>query len=113
MRAFYVPSLNPPDVYRDTQIKGNVETYQFDASSWAADNAAVSDSTWTLRSGNASIGTPSESSNVASCEITFSEVGRQLIKVELETAGNAKTVVHLDVMVKEPYTLADDYGLHL
>ena len=110
-KEYTVTANNNPRVFRDVGIKGGAKTYQIDFSAWADDNNDLSTVTWSLESGSASISSISLSSNIASALVTFSDVGRSLIKI-LADSGTEIYVAYIDVVVKDPtYEYVDDYGL--
>lgn len=98
-RDYFITARNNPDVFRDVQKKGGVETYTFDASAWAEDNNTITTATWSVEKGNATISGQALASNVASAQVSFPEAGGSLIKLLLDT-GTELFVVHVDVIAR-------------
>lgn len=89
---------------------GDVETITIDLSSWVAGNSAITSATWTLKSGDVSLGTPTTVSPTTTCSITASQQTRARIVVK---AINATQTVSITILIKveEPKDLGTyDYG---
>lgn len=86
--------------------KGDVETIPYDFSAWGT----VSSATWSLFSGSSvSLGTPSLASNVATIELTITDVGKSTVKLVV-TDGTKTIVEWLSIKAEEPQTV-NDYGV--
>ena len=91
-------------------FKGESQSIEYDFSPWEADNGSVTSVVWEVKSGDASIGSESLASSVASCVVTTSNSGRSMIKLTA-TAGSNVFVTHLKVVAKDPDVVVEDYGL--
>ena len=108
---FYVTSEDNPDKLFSRVNKNDAVTYSFDFRPWQEDNHTITSVTWTLEAGNASLGTPSTTSGVSTCLVTFSNAGKSLISVKATTSTEVKKVF-LAVLAKDELLAAtDDYGL--
>lgn len=89
---------------------GDVETITIDLASWVAANAAITSATWTLKSGDVSLNTPTTASPTTRCTITTTQQTRARIVVK---AINASQTVSITILIKveEPKDLGTyDYG---
>lgn len=109
---FYVTDKNRLQPRQITQYKGDVQSHTVDFSSWAEDNSDVTDVTWTVESGQASIIGESLASNVATINLTTSESGHSMIKATATDGTNTK-VVYIRIRCRDPqaYSEIPDYGL--
>lgn len=110
MPKYFITADNNPRIFKDTDNKDSIKTYEFDFSSWEEDNSAVTSVTWEVQSGQASIGNEALASSVASAQITLSEVGGSVIKITAAT-GTQTYVTKLDILTKDPNRTVHDYGL--
>ena len=112
MPDFYITDQNRQQVRQRLQFKGDVKSLSVDFNPWADDNGTVTSVTWSVESGNATIGTEALSSNVASSIITTSESGNSMIKL-VATDGTHSEAVYIKVLTKDPqsiYSVTTDYG---
>jgi hypothetical protein len=91
-------------------FKNGVETVTLDYSPWSDDYGTVTAVTATVKSGQASIGNESLTSNVKSMTISTPETGASMITLTA-TAGNNTDISYLYVYSKDPNTVTEDYGL--
>lgn len=112
MKTIYVTAQNELKTpYKDRAYKSDVKTYQIDFAPWAEDNATVTSVTWTVESGDVAVSGNALSSNVATANITMTDTGKALVKIQA-TAGSLKKSVYLDIKVNDPDTFFDnDYGI--
>jgi len=111
MADFYVMDKTRQQVRQLLQFKGDIKALSVDFSSWADDNAAVTSATWSVESGQASIGTEALASNIASCLVTTSESGWSMIKLTV-TDGTHTQAIYIKCRAKDPQTVtSDDYGM--
>ena len=94
--------------YKDRIYKGDVKTYRFDFRAWAEDNNNLTGVDWVVESGQASVSSEAHSSNVATANITATESGRSLIKVQA-TDGTLVKTAYLDLKIFDPEVFIDDY----
>jgi len=87
---FVVTSKDNPRQQYDEVSKNDSVKYTIDFTPWQDDNDTVTSITWTLESGQASIGTPSTTAAVSSCVISFPQAGRSMISVLATTATLTK-----------------------
>jgi len=85
---------------------GDAENIAFNFSSWVLANATVTACTWTLKSGDVSLGTPSLASNVSTCLITAASTTRARILIKA-TAGSQVVSQTLLIRVIEPKDRAE------
>ena len=114
MADYYVMAETRSQVRRRLAMKGDVKKISVDFSSWVDDNGTVTSVTWTTESGQASIGTKTLSSNVASAILTTSEAGGSMLKITA-TDGTHTEALYIRVLTKDPQavTAIPDYGLLL
>ena len=112
MTTFYVTEKNRQQPRQLTQFRGDVKAHSIDFSPWAEDNGTVTAVTWTVESGEGSIGGEALSSNVASIRLTTSEAGMSMIKASA-TEGTHTEVVYIKIRCRDPHALSavPDYGL--
>lgn len=108
--AFIVTANRNRDIEQVLTFKDGVEKVTIDYSPWEDDNAAVTAITWTVQSGQATVGSTALASSVATGYITTTEQGASLIQVKA-TAGSNTHVMHLEVRAKDPEYPSQDYGL--
>ena len=96
------------------QAKSSVEEYRIDFTPQADySGTSVSSVEWLIEYGNSVlISDESLTSNLASANITGSNVGRATLKVKASMANGAIRVKHIEINVTEPHTRSyrDDYG---
>ena len=109
--SFTLASKPSIDVFRDTASEGDTKTYEFDLTAWQEENSTVTDVTWTVEGGTASISNEQLSAGTASALINFSSKTKTLISILITTANETKKL-WLDVSVKKLTTFSggDDYG---
>jgi len=112
MTDFFIGNETRVGVRNILQYKGDVKKHSFDFNVWADDNAAVTSITWTVESGQASIGTETLSSSVAGIILTTSEQSAGIIK-GVATDGTHSRAIYVRYLAKDPQSFADipDYGL--
>jgi hypothetical protein len=89
---------------------GDAETITLNLSSWIAANSAITSATWTLKSGDVSLGTPATTSPTTSCVITAASQTRARIVVKC-TAGTQILSTTILIKVEEPQDIGTyDYG---
>lgn len=89
---------------------GDAQNIALDFSSWVAANAAITSATWTLKSGDVSLGTPATASNVTTCLITAASQTRARIVVKA-ISGTQSISTTILLKVEEPKDLGTyDYG---
>lgn len=108
---FTLAAKTKVDVFKDIASIGDVQDYNFDCTAWEDDNETITDATWTIESGTASIASESVTSGVVSASLTFSQAGRSVVSVLLETAGSSRKKIWLEVGVKDTYRYTDDYNM--
>ena len=109
-RSFTLVANRQTQVFRTVAFKDEVEKYSIELTPWEEDNGDVTTATWTVKSGNVSIGSKTLTSNVAAAVLTFSDSGSSLIQLKL-TDGTHTVVVHFYILAKDPFRAANDYGL--
>ena len=89
---------------------GDAETVTLNLSSWVAANSAITSATWTLKSGDVSLGAPSTTSPTTSCLVTAASQTRARIVVKC-VAGTQTISNTILIKVEEPKDLGTyDYG---
>ena len=91
-------------------FKGERVSVKFKLGPWEDDNGAVSTVTWTVKNGQASIGSEALSSSIASAVLTLSEIGHTVIEFKAAGADNTH-VQYLNVLTKRHKTYGEDYGM--
>ena len=109
-RSYTVLANRQTQVIKTLAFKDEIEKYSFDLTPWEEDNGTVTTATWTVKSGNVSIGSKTLTANVAAAVLTFSEGGWNLIQLKL-TDGTHTVVVTLQILVKDPNRAISDYGM--
>lgn len=96
--------------FDDRVSKGGARTYKIDFGPWAENNNAVTGVTWEIKSGQATISNETLATNIATALISFSEAGKQLIKVTA-TTGTQTYIVWIQVKVIDPsFQYLGDYA---
>ncbi len=103
-RDFVVTAKLGTPIIKDSAVIDTVYTYQIDYSPWAEDNNSINSVTWTVDAGSASISGETLSSDVASAQVTFSNEGRNLIKIKADT-GTEVHIMYWNVSVEDPKTV--------
>lgn len=106
---FNILAKKPVDTFADVVSLGDVVKYELDATGWQEDNSTITSAVWTVESGSASISNDAVASGVASALVTFSQAGKVLLSVLLNTSSHKKKI-WLEINVKDRQLLADDYG---
>ena len=106
---FFITSRNNPRKFIDTAFKGAAVQYTFDLTQWSEENGDITSATWTVVDGQAAVSGASETANVCTALVTFSEAGGNLIKVSA-TTGSEIYVAYLDVLACDPLEANSDYG---
>lgn len=106
---FYAPE-GGTQIFKDVALKGEAKSYEFDLSQWADANSDITSVSWEVRTGNAAVSGTAETDNVISGLVTFSDSGGNLIKITATGSGGEICVAYLDVLAKDPYMPAHDYG---
>lgn len=89
---------------------GDAQNIRLDFASWVLANSAITSATWTLKSGDISLGTPNTASNRTTCLITASSQTRARIVVKAVDGSQTVSVTIL-IKVEEPKDLGTyDYG---
>lgn len=111
MTDFFVGTETRQQIRQILQFKGDIKKHTIDFSVWADDLAAVTGVTWTVESGDASIGTEALSSNLSSIILTTDNPGNSMIKA-LATDGTHSEAVYIRVLTKDPRIALsrNDYG---
>ncbi len=110
VRTFYATAVRVRGVNRYETWQGGAELIQFDWSSWAQDNGAVTSVAWTVVDGTAAISSETLTSNVAQAKITTADQGRSLIKI-VATSANGIDPQFIELLAKNPNSYIDDYGM--
>jgi hypothetical protein len=89
---------------------GDAENIRIDLSSWVADNSNITSATWTLKSGDLTLGTPTTTTTLTRCVITATNPTRARIVIKA-IDGNQSVSITLLIRVVEPQDLGTyDYG---
>lgn len=107
---FTLPSKTRIDSFKDRASINDAITYIFDCAAWQEDNSTITSATWVVESGTASISGQTLSSGIVSALVTFSQAGKALISILLNTATQKKKM-WLEVGVRDMKIAADDYGI--
>ena len=109
MQNFYVASRYDIQRYTDVASKGDTVKYQFDFTGWQDDNDVITGITWTVESGQASLGTETLTAGVATVLVSFSEAGRSVISAVATTASGITKKVWLALRCYDLNLVFDDY----
>jgi len=108
-----IPVFENQDTYKARLKIDEIKKYQIDFSPWAEDHANITNVTWTVKSGQATVSSQALSSNIASAIITFTQHGRSIIEVKAETGSEVKTI-WFDLFTHDPSKIyVYDYGIGL
>jgi len=108
--TFVLTSKTRFDTFEDNVSLGDVVKYDIDCSPWAEDNANITTATWSVEYGQASISSETITSNVVSAVVNYSQAGRMLISILIETSGGLAKKMWLASYVKDRQQPSDDYG---
>ena len=111
-KEYSLPINTSEDVFRDNVSINDVATYSFDCSAWAEDNnETITSATWASEYGSHTLSNQSVSNNIVQGRVAFTQSGRGLISILINTA-TVKKQIWLEVYAKDmpPYT--DDYGMN-
>lgn len=98
------------DRFIDNVSLDDAVTYEIDCTPWEDDNSEITSATWTVESGQAAISGQSLTDGVVSALLTFSQAGKALISILLNTTTEKKKV-WLEVYAKDIQGDMDDYGI--
>lgn len=108
---FTLPTKTRIDSFKDIASIEDAVSYRFGCTPWQEDNAAITSVTWVVEYGGASISNEALASGIVSALVTFSQSGKVLISILLNTATTKKKL-WLEIFVKDkPQYINDDYGL--
>lgn len=112
MTDYFIGAETRQEIRKILQYKGDVRKHTLDFNVWADDNANVTGVTWTVESGQSSIGTETLVSNVAGMILTSSEPTSGVLKA-VATDGTHSEAIYFQYLVRDPQNFAQipDYGL--
>ena len=97
--------------FHERVLKGDVIPFSVVFAPWAEDaGVTLNAATWTVKSGNAGVSGEALTSNSASANITFSQVGTNIIEVSVTDGTLIKKAI-LNVLVVDPNSISNDYGM--
>lgn len=107
---FYITPKRRQRAIQHVMQVGDAQNIQIDLSSWVAANSNISSATWTLKSGDVSLGTPATTTTKTTCLITAAQQTRARIVVKA-VDGTQTVSTTLLIKVEEPKDLGTyDYG---
>jgi hypothetical protein len=109
-KKYKIAAKGRKNKFADNLSLNDAESYEFDFSAWQEDNNTITSATWTVESGQVSITNEALASGVASALLTFSEQGKSLVSVLVDT-GTEKKQIWLEVYAKNYEDQATDYGI--
>ena len=102
MKQIFIKSKNNDLLFKDLVAVNDAKTYQVNFNQWSKSiNHDVSDVSWSIENGQATISNTTLTNNVASALITFNGTGRVFIEIKAITATEIKTI-WLNILVKDP-----------
>lgn len=108
---FNLTSATRLDSFTASAAIGDVTRFALAVGAWEEDNDTVTSVDATSEYGNTGISDVEYADGEVSVTLTFSQSGRTLIQLVLNTAAGLKKTIWINILVRDKEYRGDDYGL--
>lgn len=108
--SFVLTSKTRFDTFNDTVSIDDAVEYEIDCTPWAEDNDEITSVDWNVEFGQVSISNEAVTDNVVSALLTFTQSGKLLVSILLNTASGQAKKIWLELNAKDRQRMSDDYG---